>query len=202
MQTTEPLVFEYAYAKKITTRVFELLQPHCEVIHIAGSIRRECLYCKDIEIVCEPKKVFIPDDLFGDGKNIVCPGFIEAVELMKESIVKGTCHGRYMQVILKGGIKLDLFMPEPADYFRQLSIRIGSADFSHKILANRWTSLGWVGTHDGLRRKKDCFPRTDSDGKVISWVCKKADAERPEVWKSEKDFFEWLGIHYLEPKHR
>jgi len=36
MIQTEPPVFEYAYAKKIATRVFELLQPHCEVIHIAG----------------------------------------------------------------------------------------------------------------------------------------------------------------------
>lgn len=202
MQTTEAPIFEYAYAKKIADRVFELLQPHCDRIHIAGSIRRESMYCKDIEIVAQPKTVFIQDDLFGNGKNVVCPEFINACVQMTDSVIKGKPQGRYMQIILKGGIKLDLFMPDHADYFRQYVIRTGSADFSHKIVANRWTSLGWVGTKEGLRRKRDCFPRMDQAGKVISWVCKNHNGEHPPEWTSEKNFFDFLGLNWIEPKYR
>lgn len=202
METAEAPVFEYRYAKKIADRVYELLQPHCEVINIAGSISRGKLFVKDVEIVCIPKKVFIKNDLFGGGDHVVCPEFPKVINLMQESIVKGTPQGRYMQIVLKGGIKLDLFMPEPDDYYRQLTIRTGPSEFSHKIIANRWASLGWVGTSQGLRKKKDCIPKHDPAGKVISWTCKSLSAQKPPVWINEKDFFEWLGIHWVEPKHR
>ena len=96
MTETQAPIFEYRYAKKIADRVFELLQPHCEIIHIAGSISREKLFVKDIEIVCIPKKVFKETDLFGGGENIICQGFVDAIILMQESIVRvlameGTC---------------------------------------------------------------------------------------------------------------
>lgn len=63
MTTTE--TFEYRQARKYADRVLELLQPHCDIINIAGSVRRETMYCKDIEAVAIPKKVFEQTDLFG-----------------------------------------------------------------------------------------------------------------------------------------
>lgn len=202
MTTTTEQVYTYAYAKKMADRVVELLEPHCEVIHIAGSIRRQKEFAKDIEIVCIPKNVFEVTDLFGGGVWKVCPEFIKVIEDIKVEIVKGNFGGRYMQVILKGGIKLDLFMPEKDDYYRQLVVRTGPAEFSAKEIAARWSSLGWAGTDKGLRRKSDCSARRNGEGKIVSWIIVNQDGEKPPPWPSEESFFEWLGIRYVEPRYR
>ena len=200
---TDTPPFEYIKAKKWADRVMELLSPHCDIIHIAGSIRRECTYVKDIEIVCIPKKVFEATDLFGGGELKISKGFIDTVEQMKESIVKGKFGGRYMQVILRGGIKMDLFTPEKEDYYRQLAIRTGSADYSFKVIANGWTNLGWCGTSIGLRRKSDCFAIRDKEGKkIVGWKCINNNGEHPPPWTSEESLFEWLGVRWVDPKYR
>lgn len=195
-------VFEYQYAKKVSDRVIEILTPYCDVIHIAGSICRQCTHVKDIEIVCMPKKVFKAKSLFGDGDWIVCDEFKAAIEFMKLETIKGTFIGRYMQVLLKGNIKLDLFMPVQEDYFRQLTIRTGSAEYSHKVIANRWAELGWCGTALGLRRNGDCLAKRNHEGKIVSWECINNNGEHPPVWTSEENFFEWLGIRWIEPRYR
>ena len=69
-------------ATQTANRVVELLAPHCERIHIAGSIRRKKETVKDIEVVCQPIKVFVKDktDLFGAGDWAVSPEFIKTIE--------------------------------------------------------------------------------------------------------------------------
>ena len=202
MTKTETASFPYQYANKIADKAFDLLQPHCDIIHKAGSISREKEFVKDIEIVCLPKKEFVPTDLFGGGIYQTVPGFKVVIDYIKKETVKGNTDGRYMQVILKGDIKMDLFMPAKEDYYRQLVIRTGSADYSHKVIAARWTELGWVGTYLGLRRRSDCYPKRDNAGKIISWIVNNPDGDKPPVWISEKDFFEWLGVMWIEPRYR
>lgn len=41
-------------ARSLADRVAELLAPHCARIEVAGSIRRECAECADIDLVAEP----------------------------------------------------------------------------------------------------------------------------------------------------
>lgn len=203
MEPLNEISFPYAFAKKCADRIIELLQPHCEIINIAGSVRREKFYVKDIEVVCIPKKISVQTDLFGGIKEFIDPEFGSAIDLMKKEVVKGNVFGKYMQIVLIGNIKLDLFMPSSEDYYRQFVIRTGSADFAHKVIANQWGKLGWVGTSQGLRRRKDCYPNTDKKtGKITSWAIQYPSGEKPPVWISEKDFFEWLGIRYIEPKYR
>ena len=204
VKNPDTLVYEYARAKKTADRVIELLTPHCEAdhIHIAGSILREKEFVKDIEVVCLPKKIFHPDDLFGGGKYAVSAGFVQALDHMKEKTIKGTYLGRYMKMILKGGKPLDLFMPTEEDYFRILAIRTGSENYSKQVLAKAWTDLGWCGTDLGLRRRTDCSAHRNHDGKIVSWSCINKNGEVPPVWKSEKEFFEWLGVKWIEPKYR
>lgn len=201
-KTQDTPVYEYRRAKNTADRVMELLTPHCEVIHIAGSIRREKDFVKDIEIVCIPKKVFHAEDLFGGGKKVIAPGFVEAIDHMKEKTIKGNVTGRYMQMILKGGKVLDLFMPVPNDYYRQFAIRTGSREYSNKVIATSWLALGWCGVSNvGLRRKSDCTFYKDKADKIV-WKLINANGEKPPVWKSEKDFFEWLGVRWIEPRLR
>lgn len=199
---TETASFPYSYAKKFADRILDMLQPNCEIIDIAGSVSREKNFVKDLEIVCLPAKEFITTDLFGGGTYKTVPGFKAVIDSITKEVVKGNTEGRYMQVVLEGEIKMDLFMPSKEDYYRQLVIRTGSAEYSHKVIANRWSELGWVGTYLGLRRKCDCYPRRDNAGKIIGWIVNNPNGEKPPAWISEKDFFEWLGIRWIEPKYR
>jgi DNA polymerase/3'-5' exonuclease PolX len=186
----------YTKAKKVADRVVQLLEPHCSLIHIAGSVRREKPVVKDIEIVCLPKVLFVQNDLFGGGTWQRVETFGVVLHSFVETVVKGTVEGRYMQAVLKGGITMDLFMPQAFDYYRILAMRTGSAEYSQSVIAAAWVAKGWCGTEDGLRRILDCT--TTPSG----WKCWRPCPELPPAWTSEQNFFEWLGIAHVQPKMR
>lgn len=202
---------DYGAAKRIQNRLIEVLTPDCVLIHPAGSIRRCCNEASDIEIVCQPKTEKAQADLFEQGM-IISPGFVNTVmNVISDNIISGNCGGRMMKLIVRGtawysnpdlaeyggkGMKLDLFMPRPHDYFRQYAIRTGSADYSRRI-AGAWVKLGWVGTEDGLRRKDQCKEVSKN-----KYACIVKEPTIPPVWKSEEEFFEWVQMKWLDPKQR
>ncbi len=192
---------QYPKAKAIADKIVAKLEPHCEKIHIAGSVRRMKPDCGDIEIVCEPKRIKL-HNLFGPNiTHTSIKGDWSPLVNSLGSKIKGEPTGKYIQIKLPEGINLDLFMPETEDYYRMLAIRTGSADYSAKVLAAAWVRLGWCGSDAGLRRQSDCFKKELAGGKH-SWHCVNLHGEVPPEWESELHFFEWLNINYLEPKFR
>lgn len=198
-------------ASDIAVGIGYRLMPFCNRLNIAGSIRREKLEVKDIEIVCLPKMVATGQvDLFSNEavQEAVHGEFVRKVKSLGK-VIKGQPEGRYMQIEVPleqphNGVRvinLDLFMPQPDDYFRQLAIRTGSAEYSRTMIANKWLKLGWVGTADGLRLEHQCFGSRDKEGKM-HWRCMVDNPKLPPVWDSERSFFEWLGVEYLSPKLR
>ena len=186
-------------AYELAFHILDTLIPYCEKIHIAGSVRREKKEVGDIEIVCQPK-ITVLKDMFGWDEGIIRNlDFINAIENLGE-IIKGKIDGKYIQIRLPEGINLDLFMPNVNDYYRQLAIRTGSADYSRNIIARGWRKMGFVGTKDGLRKKEDC-KNTGSSEKPI-WKCINPNPYLPPVWESEEHFFQWIGIKYLPPNER
>jgi DNA polymerase/3'-5' exonuclease PolX len=185
-------------ARLIAEDLVKLLQPFCIRIDIAGSVRRGGKReVKDIEIVCAPQLIWVSTDLFGtDGKYVPIAAFADALQSVATRILKGKVTGRMLQLALPGEIKVDLFMPQPHDYYRQLAIRTGPAEYSHKVLAAAWVKKGWVGTEQGLRRRIECI---ETGGK---WVCIHPHPELPPVWFSEPHLFAWLGLEYLHPSVR
>jgi DNA polymerase/3'-5' exonuclease PolX len=184
-------------AKEIADRIVALMAPYCGIINIAGSIRREKPDVKDIEIVALPYQVEneSPNGFFTEtviGPSLELAGIIDDIGM----VLKGQLTGRYMQIELNEGIKLDLFLPQSHDYYRQFAIRTGSADYSGKVIASKWVRNGWVGTSDGLRLATEC------EKKSSGWKCLAEIPTLPPVWESEKAFFEWLGIGWVEPKFR
>lgn len=193
-----------ANAQHIANRIVQILAPHCDRIHIAGSIRRKQAQVKDVEILCLPKKETKNEDLFGSADLIVSRDFVEALAGITRLVIKGNTSGRYMQIALVNcSLVLDLFLPEEKDYYRQLAIRTGSAEFSQKVLAHGWRRHGWVGCGElGLRKEEDCIPIKNAEQKIIAWKCIKLDGELPPVWPSEEDFFKWIGVTWLPPELR
>lgn len=187
-------------AKQIAVDICYKLQPFCEKINIAGSIRRFKSLPKDIEIICLAKTQDV-NDLFGvKTGQIKNASFIHIVSKFGE-IVKGTPMGKMMQIKLPEGIMLDLFMPNSFDYYRQYAIRTGSSDYAFKVIANGWKKIGWCGSDKGLRKISDCIETKAADGKS-KWKCVNANAELPPVWESEEEFFNWINVKMLPPKER
>ena len=157
-------------AKDIAVGLVAQLAPHCSQIEIAGSIRRGRPTIGDIEIVCLP--------LPYESTPLFRSGFALVVEQFEK--VKGELPCRYTQRILPCGMKLDLFMPDPAGYGLQLAIRTGSAEWSHKRLATAWVRAGFK-SEGGLLR--------DQAGRVLP--C-----------KTERELFERIGLRWVDPVDR
>lgn len=195
------MTYKLTDAIKVANYLQKVLAPHCDRFHIAGSIRRNKWQVKDIEIVCQPKRQQKEKDLF-DTEHIISQDFIEALAPLIKTHIKGNVAGRYMKVITTSkicpGISLDLFLPQPADYFRQLVIRTGSAEYVHNIIAAAWKRKGWVGAGEhGLRRREDCAEKDHNKWILVNQLC-----ELPPVWLSEAEFFDWIGVRYTEPFNR
>jgi DNA polymerase/3'-5' exonuclease PolX len=189
---------ELNIALPIVNKIVEQLRPYCDKIDIAGSCRREKPDVGDLEICAIAKMVSVKsDDLFGDPKLVVSPEFAKIANGLGK-IIKGKPDGRYMQIELPEGINLDLFMPDAHDYYRQFAIRTGSSAYSFGAIATGWKKLGWVGTDGGLRKMDECEKKIGDN----KWKCVNPNPELPPHWTSEKHFFDWLGVKFIEPKYR
>lgn len=192
--------YHYIFAHKAADYILQLLKPHCERIHLAGSIRRIRPLVKDIEIVCLPKKELKQSDLFGDAETITDRNFTEALATITDIVIVGNVEGRYMKIRTTSkncpGICLDLFMPQPHDYYRIYAIRTGSAEYAQAYIAAAWKKKGWVGTPDGLRKREECIEKSST------WHCVATNPTLPPVWDSEAAFFKWLGVEYADPEYR
>lgn len=163
--------YPYAEAYKIALGVLEQLRPYCIRAEIAGSIRRKKTDCGDVEIVAIPLPY---------STGLLENGIASVVN--KWPKIKGEMEygkTKYTQRILPEGIKLDLFFAEEGNWGSVLAIRTGSADYSHKVLANGWVRQGFKSEGGYLFR----------------------DGERYEV-REEKDLFKLIGIRYTEPEDR
>lgn len=173
MTTTAPKERKYPYAEAhaIALDILAQLEPHCFRAEIAGSIRRKKPLVGDIEIVAIPKPYGI--GMFEDGLAAV----VNKWEKAKGDMEYGKTG--YTQRILPSGIKLDLFFAKEDNWGNTFAIRTGSAEYSHKVLATTWVSLGYH-SEDG-------------------YLCK--DGKRCEI-REEQDLFDLLGLRYVEPEER
>lgn len=191
-------------AARLANIIVEKLRPFTTIINIAGSIRREKWEVKDIEIVCQPRYVDgAQGSFFADtvAEKVISQNYVQVVKLLGK-VIKGKPDGRYMQIELPQRINVDLFMPVPEDYFRQLAVRTGSAEYSHKTIAAGWFKKGWCGSDVGLRLQSDCEIVTQHPDGKKSWHCVNPNGERPPVWNSEMEFFDWIGVPWIMPKLR
>lgn len=115
------------------------LEPACEQIVIAGSIRRRAPRPGDIEIVCIPKRPGPP--VFGQGLPRE-PLELKLAELTRtEQFIALDKNGdRFKNFMVRhavGSMKLDLFICRPpASWGWLLLLRTGPADFTHWLVTD------------------------------------------------------------------
>lgn len=172
-------------AKRIADGIVEDLSPFCEHCLIAGSVRRESEEVKDIEIVVL-RFLNYPEILASAIRSL---GTIKKGDPLK---------GRYVQVHHYGGIMVDIFIPQPNDFWRIFAMRTGPRSYSQNTIARGWVNIGWVGTEDGLRLSNQCARH----GKAGVWKCHVKDPVLPPSWASEEEFFQWLDVPFKHPKDR
>jgi len=158
--------FPLDFAKKIAEKYVRILEPLCERVQIAGSIRRECETVGDIEIVCQPNLVqagLFSTDLERD------TNFGGVVRSMAAEIIKGSPDsGKYIQFMTREGIKVDLFTADSKNWGYILAIRTGSADFS-RYLASEWKSWGYEGK-DGYLTQSNEIVYVPSEGVLFGLI--------------------------------
>lgn len=163
-------------ARFLATKYLDLLQPYCERIDIAGSIRRNKLDdIKDVELVAIPKPY--ETGLFATGIAKI----VDEWEAVKGQLGPAC---KYTQRILPEGVKLDLFFATPKNWGLILLIRTGDWQFSKYILGAKVKDAGYY-SKDGILYWKD-----------------KAGTEHPTPVREEIDLFNLLGAQYIEPENR
>lgn len=179
---------KYSKAKFIADGFIEKINPYCEKIEMAGSLRRKCKLVHDIDIVVIPKGE-MELDLFGGASR-----FVSSLDpiLNKMSFTGGE---RYKKLELEG-ITIDLWITNGSDWGRIFCIRTGDFEFVRTIIASRWVKLGWVGTRNGLRRKEEC-EKVGGQWKVIV-----DNPFEPPAFETEEAFIKWLRLEYVEPIYR
>jgi DNA polymerase/3'-5' exonuclease PolX len=175
MKTPTP----YAEALSIAEELLFRLKPSCYRIAIAGSLRRCKPEIGDIEIVCIPRLEAVTD-LFGEPTGVT----VDLVDCaLREMHVIRSKDGPAFKQFEYLGMAVDLFEVTSATWGVQLTIRTGSADFSH-WLVTRHTQGG-------------ALPNDLSVSAGRLWRSGSA-LETPE----EADVFRAIGLPYIAPERR
>ena len=177
----------------VATRLYRALEPACDKIMIAGSLRREKATVGDIEIVAVPSLLLIPD-MFGDLIPQPQPSRLTAVlkRLEQEGVLcwpernkaNGPSLKRYL--VPEIGINVELYLCDEDEYGYIAMIRTGDADFTRLMMTD------WA--HGGLKPAHiDCKggAKVMRNGRAI-----------PLVIQSERELWEAWGLCGLPPRER
>ena len=161
-----------ADAEHIAVGAMQQLEPHCEVISLAGCLRRRRPAIGNIEIVCVPK-AYESTPLFSSGIATV----VNQWEKVRGEL-PFPC--RYTQRVLPEGIRLDLFMVHPDGYGLMRARRTGSVDWCRTVLDPALVRAGYRSAWGLLRR---------AGGTVVPV-------------RTEPELFQLIGLPWVDPQDR
>jgi DNA polymerase/3'-5' exonuclease PolX len=177
------------------------LEPGCQRIEIAGSVRRGKPEVKDIEIVAIPIiEVREARNLFNEE---VGEHRVNLLEVALADLVDGPVWGldpklrrngdRYKRLWnMPEAIAVDLFITTPAGWGGAMAIRTGPADFSQGLVTlalrqRKHVADGYL-VHGHMKAEAGC-PKRSSCPLIIPTL-------------TEEAFFQALGLPWCEPKDR
>lgn len=192
-------MMKYAEVLKVAESLAAHFGSVCERIEIAGSIRRLKPEVKDVELLAIPDLTPLPRPRLEFGKPLPVVHRTALDKLIAEmqedgSITLEKNGPRQKTFWLKPfSISVDLFLVlPPATWGVQKVIRTGPADFSH-----------WVVTR---KRNGGALPNEYrvQDGAVWEGDRHAMNLEGETIvgFEEEKDFLNFLGLGWIEPKDR
>ena len=202
---------EYKIALPTANALLEYLQPACQRVEVAGSIRRGKAEVKDIELVCVPDDTppARPRPEFGKPIPPVYKTRLDELvgRMFEAGDIRIELNGdRLKRLYLKyAGIKCELFINiPPSEWGVQMAIRTGPSDFSHWCMTNRKYGGalpdGYFVKHQVVwiadEISKDDMPRKAED--AIALLTETNHVSMPE----EVDFLNFLELGALEPFER
>lgn len=193
-------------ARQVAERLTKLLDPVCERLEVAGSLRRQEATVGDIELVCIPKVEHLPAQmgLFGEKSpgetvsqldkrlaHLIAANTIVTRPPGAPSDFRQAWGDRYKKVFvtldglpptrLSRLVQVDLFITTPESWGAIFVIRTGPAEFSHDLVSHILYRTPYR-QQDGLLVRKD-------GGTVVP---------TPE----EEDYFKAVGLLYVPPEKR
>ena len=188
--TTKPR-FPRAIGLAVARALVQALQPVCERLVVAGSLRRGRPDIGDVEIlyIGRSEDRPVPGDMFAS--RLADLAEIRIAELENSGVLSrrpnvngGTAYGpkNKLMLHLPTGVPVDLFSATPANWFNYLVCRTGPAE-SNLAIATAAQARGW---------------RWNPYGPGFSNL---ATGDRHPV-SSEAEVFEFVGLPHLEPKSR
>lgn len=171
--------------------ILKTLEPFCERIQIAGSIRRKKPKVGDIEILYIPKKgtVHLPGDLMPTEAEDLCE--VNLQKLITEKILSlrsksdgSTAFGKKVKLlrITQCQTALDLFRCTPENWFNNLVSRTGGKDSNILIASTALKQgLNWLPFGNGFQ--------IQTTGEIIPVT-------------KEEDVFQTLKIPFIPPEER
>lgn len=136
----------HSTALNIANELIAVIKPYCLRIEIAGSVRREKEFCKDIEIVLIPEN---HNKLFNKlGMHL----------LAQDPQFTYTKNGDKYKQFRYQHEQIDMFIAHPDNWGYIFAIRTGSAEYSHNVLANGWVKKGFKGNDGFLTRHGEIVP--------------------------------------------
>jgi DNA polymerase (family 10) len=178
-----------AEARHHANAIWGQLDPHCERLTIAGSIRRGTTDVGDIELVAIPRFREEPSSLWGDTSRVSMLSAVLAREEAAGELERLSGGDRYVKLRhVRSGMQVDLFITTPESWGLILLIRTGPADYSQWLVTEaRRRGLHVVGSHLhnglGIPGRSDC-------------ACKTIPTP------TEESVYEALGLPWVEPAGR
>lgn len=183
--------FPRAVGLAVARELVKALQPVCERLVVAGSLRRGRSDIGDVEIlyIGRSEERPVPGDLFA--RRMADLAELRVADLEASGILArrpnvngGTAYGPKNKLMLHvaSGLPVDLFSATPANWFNYLVCRTGPAE-SNLAIATAAQARGWKWNPYG----SGFTNTTTGDRHLVT---------------SEAEVFDFVGLPYLEPKSR
>ena len=176
--------FPLSQAEEVALDLVNYLRGWCEIIEIAGSIRRRKPKVGDIEIVYVPRFAMEKDGLFDTKRTCLADAVIQNLITRKIISPRGIAWGEKNKfaVHLASGIPVDFFATKRECWPNYLVCRTGGAINNTRIAtAGKWLGLKWHPYGIGFVKL--------GNGE---WL----------VVKSEADVYRFVNLPFLPPEKR
>ena len=202
------LRFPLADAEALANEVLALLEPACERIVVAGSIRRRKETIGDIEIVAIPntREQLAVLDLFGEplaSMNVPDPLMNRCGALLAEGVLDyrlnkdgRRSYGPALKLLTYNHFALDVFSATPETWAVTLLIRTGPAYFSHRLATPK--------NQTAVRRDggPSLYGLLPGHIQLKDWRYAHRGTGEPYDTLEEGDVFTLLGYEWLSPEER